>query len=140
MLVTFKNLNLRRISLPKIRLRDLDVRKTAISGSVGLVGLIIVGLSLSGSTVLLDMVDSQNEESYWKILQLALGIFTIGLAMIIFSIHLMKKIIWGALGALLLVSFGLGCFALGTFFKCFLIALLAFMAVLWEIGKFDLEY
>ena len=70
----------------------------------------------------------------------SLGIFTMGLALIIFSISLMKKLIWGALAALLLVSFGLGCFALGTFIKCFLIAIVAFMAVAWEIGKFDLEY
>ena len=75
-----------------------------------------------------------------KILMCASGIFNIGLALIIFSIHLMKKIIWCALGALLLVSFGLGSFALGTFFECFLIALVAIMGVLWEIGKFDLEY
>ena len=135
MFVTFRKLN-----FPNLDFRHLDGRKTAISAAVGLVGLSVVLLSLFGTTYLMDLVDSENQLSYLKILMCSLGIFTIGLALIIFSIHLVKKIIWGALAALLLVSFGLGCFALGIFVKCFLIALVTFMAVAWEIGKFDLEY
>ncbi len=135
MFVTF-----RKLKFPNLDLRDLDIRKAAISGTVGLVGLSIVLLSLFGTTFFMGLVDSENQLSYLKILMCSLGIFTIGLALIIFSIHLVKKIIWGALAALLLVSFGLGCFALGIFIKCFLIGLVAFMAVAWEIGKIDLEY
>ncbi|QXD25759.1 hypothetical protein F7C95_07710 [Opitutia bacterium ISCC 51] len=116
MFVTFRKLNLSNFDL-----RHLDYRETAISAAVGLVGLSIVLLSLFGTTYLMDLVDSENQLSYLKILMCSLGIFTIGLALIIFSIHLVKKIIWGALAALLLVSFGLGCFAFGIFVKCFLI-------------------
>lgn len=140
MLVNVRKLNLRKLSPRNIDFRAIDIRKTAISGVVGLIGLSIVVLSLGGTTLLLDLADSGNQLSYLKILLCACGIFTMGLALIIFSIHLMKKLIWGALGALLLLSFGLGCFAMGTFFKCFLIAVAVFIAVLWEIGKFGEEY
>ena len=135
MLTTFRNFDLRSINL-----RNLDIRKAAISSVVGLIGLVIVLQSLSGPTYFMNLVDAEHQLPYLKILMCSLGIFTMGLALIIFSISLMKKLIWGALAALLLVSFGLGCFALGTFIKCFLIAIVAFMAVAWEIGKFDLEY
>lgn len=132
--------NIKKLNVPSFNFHRLDLGKTVISAVVGLVGLSIVLLSLTGTTFLMDLVDSDNQLSYLKILMCSLGIFTIGLALIIFSIHLVKKIIWGALAALLLVSFGLGCFALGIFVKCFLVGLLAFMAVAWEIGRIDFEY
>ena len=140
MLIDLRKLNLRKLAVPEVDFRKLDIRKTVISGVLAVLGISIVVLSLAGTTWLLDLVDSENQLSYLKILLCACGIFTMGLALIVFSIHLMKKIVWGALGALLLVSFGLGCFALGTFFKFFLITIVAFMAVLWEIGKFSSDY
>lgn len=133
-------LDFRKLEFRRIDFRALDVQKTAICSIIGLLGFVIVALPLMGSTFHLDVVDSNNQLPYMRVLLLSSGIFTIGLALIIFSINLFKKLIWGALVALLLVSFGLGCFALGTFFKCFLIAIVALMAVAWEIGRYDLEF
>jgi len=134
------HIDIRRIKFRKLDIRNLDLRKTAISLAVGLLGVAIVSLPLMGSTFHLDAIDTENRLPYLRILLLSSGVFTIGLALIIFSINLMKKIIWGSLVALLFVGFALGCFALGFFLKCFLIVIVALMAVAWEIGKFDVEY
>ena len=92
-----------------------------------------------GSTFHLDAIDPENRLPYFRILLLSSGVFTIGLALIIFSINLFKRLIWGSLVALLFVAFALGCFALGIFFKCFFVAIIALTTVAWEIGKNDLE-
>jgi hypothetical protein len=139
MLVNIQKINIRSLTLSKINFREIDIRKSAISLAVGLLGLTIVSLPLVGSTFHLDAIDPENRLPYFRILLLSSGVFTIGLALIIFSINLFKRLIWGSLVALLFVAFALGCFALGIFFKCFFVAIIALTTVAWEIGKNDLE-
>jgi hypothetical protein len=129
----FRRINFRKIDIRKFDIGNLDIQKTAISLVVGLLGITIISLPLMGSTFYLDAIGTENRLSYLRILLLSSGVFTIGLALIIFSINLVKKIIGGSLTALLFVAFALGCFALGLFLKCFLIAVVALMAVAWKI-------
>ena len=91
MLVNIQKINIRSLTLPKINFREIDIRKSAISLAVGLLGLTIVSLPLVGSTFHLDAIDPENRLPYFRILLLSSGVFTIGLALIIFSINLFKQ-------------------------------------------------
>jgi hypothetical protein len=114
-------------------------QKSTIGVVMTFIGLAITSVPLMGSSFHLDLGDVNGTLPYMKLLLLSTGVLAIGLAVITFSFHLMKKVIWVSIAALALAIVAFGCFAFGTFIKCSLLGIIAIVAVIWEIGRMELE-
>ena len=106
---------------------------------LSLMGILITCWAIKNPLLWLDLESYEWKESYILLTLLPIGVYSIGLALIIVSIHLIYKKIMFSVCALILTSLAVYCFAAGTFYTLAMVGFLLCVALMWEIENLELK-